>query len=66
MARNPLVFIALLACLVMLAPLVGQANSPTDTVDEDWVYFALAELGRGRSVAQFIIPQEMTRYQGPS
>ncbi|MGI6641164.1 MAG: hypothetical protein ACOX48_06790 [Limnochordia bacterium] len=64
MARNPLVFIALLACLVMLVPLVGQANSPTDTVDEDWVYFALAELGRGRSVAQFIIPQEMTRYQG--
>ena len=50
--------------VVMLVPLVGQANSPTDTVDEDWVYFALAELGRGRSVAQFIIPQEMTRYQG--
>lgn len=48
----------------MLIPLVGQANSPTDIVDDDWVYFALAELGRGRPVAQFVIPHEMTRYQG--
>ena len=39
----------------MLIPLVGQANSPTDIVDDDWVYFALAELGRGRPVAQFEI-----------
>lgn len=52
----------LLCCL--LVPCVGQASSLSDIVDDDWAYFALAELGRGRPLADFIIPQEMTRYQG--
>jgi len=33
-------------------------------VEDDWAYFALAELGRGRPIAEFLIPHEMTRYQG--
>lgn len=64
MTRRSLVLTALLVFCSVLVPVMGQANSPTDIVDEDWVYFALAELSRGRPVGDFIIPHEMTRYQG--
>jgi hypothetical protein len=63
MRRNNLGIAVLLLCC-LLFPVVGQASSLADLVDEDWAYFALAELGRGRPLGEFIIPQEMTRYQG--
>ena len=57
-------FKVLFVICCLLVPFVGQAGSLSDVVEEDWAYFALAELGRGRPLADFIIPHEMTRYQG--
>ncbi len=64
MTRKHLVIAALLVFCSVLVPSVIQASSLTDIVEDDWAYFALAELGRGRPIAEFLIPHEMTRYQG--
>ena len=54
----------LLVVLILLCTSSVNASTFSQIITEDWAYHAIVELGRGRPIPDFVIPHEMSRYQG--
>lgn len=56
--------IMLIVLILLCTSSIMYASTFSQIITEDWAYHAIVELGRGRPIPDFVIPNEMSRYQG--